>query len=309
MITSLFRKSTLLNYGVLILVTLICFFVFQYSEYNNTISSAGLIEKAIVFCALFASLFVVNFVVKKNGLSKDSSYAALFFLLFLLFSPTIFNNVNLIVSNLFVLLAFRRLLSLQSLKSAKEKVFDAAFWIFIAALFHFWSILFIILVFLSIMVHVARDFRSWILPFLSLLAAIILFLLYSLAFDESRIDHLVATAQINFKIDYFTNNFQNLALALYVMIAVFFVASMAMSFSSRPLIVHSAYNKTLLMFVIAIVIYVISPAKSNDLILFTIAPLAILATSHIELKQPQWQREVVLAITIIIALFLFFAQL
>ncbi len=309
MITSLFRKSTLLNYSVLILATLICFFVFQYSDLSTKVEGVGFIEKAIVFCALFASLFVMNFVVKKNGLSKDSSYAALFFLLFLLFSPTIFDNLNLIVSNLFVLLAFRRLLSLQSLKSAKEKVFDASLWIFIAALFHFWSILFIILVFLSIIVHVARDFRSWILPFIALLAAVILFLLYSLAFDESRIDHLIATAQINFRIDYFTNNFQNLALALYVMIAVFFVASLVMTFSSRPLIVHSAYNKTFLMFAIGIIIFIISPAKSNDLLIFTIAPLSIMATSHIEMQQPQWQREVVLAITILISLFTFFSQL
>lgn len=309
MITSLFKKSTLLNYGVLILVAVICFSIFQNADKNTSEEAIGILPKSIIFCALFASLFIINFVVKKNGLSKDSSYAALFYLLFQLFSPTIFDNINLILSNFFVLLAFRRLLSLQSLKSAKEKVFDASLWIFIAALFHFWSILFIVLVFLSIIVHVSRDFRNWILPFIALFAASVLFLLFALAFDESRIDHLFATAQMDFRIDYFTNNFQNLALSLYVMIAVFFVASLLLTMSNRPLILHSAYNKMLLMFVIGVIIYIISPAKSNDLIIFTTAPLAIMATSHIEMKQPQWQREVVLAATILIAFFAFFSQL
>jgi hypothetical protein len=46
------------------------------------------------------------------------------------------------------LLALRRLISLQSMKASKEKIFDASLWVFIASLFHFWSILFIVLIFI-----------------------------------------------------------------------------------------------------------------------------------------------------------------
>lgn len=309
MITSLFRKSTPLNYTVLILASLIFYFLYQFSHFNSDNSHKTLTENGLILFVLFGSLFIVNFIVKKNGLSKDSSYAILFYLLFHLFIPNIFGNFNLIVSNFFVLLAFRRLISLHSLKASKEKVFDASLWIFIAALFHFWSILFIVVVFLSILFHVARDFRNWLLPFIAFFTASVTFLLFALMFDESRITYLIANSNIDVKINYFTNVYQNLSLSLYVTIALFFVVSLLMTLSSRPLMQHSSYKKILMFFATGIIVYVISPAKSNDLIIFTAAPLAMMATSHIEITTAQWQKEVIIGITIAIALLLFFLQL
>jgi hypothetical protein len=86
---------------------------------------------------------------EENGLSKDSAYTVFLFLL-IVFFPSVLDNVNLVVANFFILLAFHRLISLQSLKASKEKIFDASFWIIVAALFQFWSILYLVLVFISI---------------------------------------------------------------------------------------------------------------------------------------------------------------
>lgn len=309
MITSLFRKSTPLNYTVLILASVIFYFLYQTNHAWHDNSLKTITENGLVLIILFGSLFVVNFIVKKNGLSRDNSYAILFYLLFHLFIPDIFGKFNLILSNFFVLLAFRRLISLQSLKASKEKVFDASLWIFIAALFHFWSILFIVLVFLSILFHVARDFRNWLLPFIAFFAASVTFLLFALLFDYGRITYLITNSNIDVKVDYFTNVYQNLSLSLYVTIALFFIVSLLMSLSNRPLMLHSSYKKILMLFFIGIVVYVVSPAKSNDLIIFTAAPLAMMATSHIEITPAQWQKEVILGAVIAIALLMFFLQL
>jgi hypothetical protein len=54
----------------------------------------------------------------------------------LILFPSVFNNSNLLVANFFLLLAIRRMISLQTLKAPKEKIFDASIWIFIASLFH-----------------------------------------------------------------------------------------------------------------------------------------------------------------------------
>jgi hypothetical protein len=116
--------------------------------------------------AVLGSVFITNFISKKNGLSKDSAYTV-FFILLIVFFPSVLDNVNLVVANFFILLAFRRLISLQSLKASKEKIFDASFWIIVAALFQFWSILYLVLVFISIIFHVSRDYRNWFLPFIA----------------------------------------------------------------------------------------------------------------------------------------------
>jgi hypothetical protein len=58
-----------------------------------------------------------------------------------------------------------------------------------------------------------------------------------------------------------------------------------------------------------VIIFLISSNKSNDLLVFTFAPIAIMATSHIEIVQQQMKREIVLAVFIVCSLFAFFSQL
>ncbi|MFC0780610.1 DUF6427 family protein [Flavobacterium sp. HJSW_4] len=309
MITSVFKKSTPLNYSLVVILILVFFFMFQIKEPSWVTSYFLAFQKVSLLCFILASFFMINFIVKKNGLSKDNGYAILFYLLFVLFFPTIFNDSNVIYANFFVLLALRRLISLQSLKSSKEKIFDAAFWIFVASLFQFWSILFLILVYISIIFHVSRDYRNWVLPFIALLAVMILFYMTSLILNIDAVTFIQERALVDFRIDYFKNNYENAALSIYTAVALFFVTSMLMTLSNRPQIVHSSYKKIVAYFFIAVFVYIISPNKSNDLLLFSIAPLAVMATSHVEYMQQKLNNEIVYYTLIVCSLFTFFSQL
>ena len=309
MIASLFRKSTPLNYSIVIIAVVFFFFIYQIQQATGENSLWFFAFKFGLLALIYASLFITNFIVKKNGLSKDSAFTVLFYLIFVLFFPSVLDNFPLVISNFFVLLALRRLVSLHSLKAPKEKMFDASLWIFIAAIFHFWAILYIVLVFISILFHGARDYRNWFLPFIAFFTAATVFLFFATIFDQNWIDQLINGATFNFKINYFTNNYQNAALSIYATVALFFLVSLVMSLSNRPLILHSSYKKIISAFFIGIVIFVISPNKSNDLIIFTFAPLAMMATSHIEASDVKWQRDVVVAIAIACGLFCFFSQL
>jgi len=309
MIASLFRKSTPLNYSIVIIAVLLFFFLYQIQHATGENSLWYFIIKFGLLALIYASLFITNFIVKKNGLSKDSAFTVLFYFIFLLFFPNVLDDIRLVVANFFVLLALRRLVSLHSLKAPKEKMFDASLWIFIAAIFHFWTILFIVLVFISILFHGARDYRNWFLPFIAFFTAATIFLFFATIFDQSWIDQIINRTRFDFKINYFLNNYQNAALSIYATVALFFLVSLALSLSNRPLILHSSYKKIITAFFIGIVIYVISPNKSNDLIIFTFAPLAMMATSHIEASEVKWQRDVIVAIAIACGLFCFFSQL
>ncbi|MFT7335704.1 MAG: hypothetical protein ACI9M1_001625 [Porticoccaceae bacterium] len=309
MITSVFKKSTPLNFFLVVFLILFFFFTYQIQDLSWTDSASMIFEKFSLLSVLLASIFVENFVSKKNSLSKDSSYTVLFYLLFLLFFPSILDNINLIFSNFFILLALRRLISLQSLTASKQKIFDASFWIFVAALFHFWSILFIVLVFISIMFHVARDYRNWILPFIAFFAVGIMYAFFSLVFDVNGVEYIKRSIKISFEISYFTNNYQNAALSIYATVTLFFVTSMLATLSNRPLVLHSSFKKIVASFFIGVVIFLVSSNKSNDLLIFTIAPLAMMATAHIELPQLKLKQEMVLVVLIACSLFSFFSQL
>ena len=309
MITSVFRKSTPLNLILVVILMLVFFLIYQFQDSSWAEPVFSIVEKGGLFLILLGSIFIANFVAKKNGLSKDSGYTIFFYFLFLLFFPSVMGNTNLLLSNFFILLALRRLISLQSLKASKEKIFDASLWIFVASLFHFWSILYIILVFISIIVHVARDYRNWFLPFIAFVAVGIISIGVSLIFGKDLLGYITENTTLNFNIDYFSNTYQNIAFSIYVTIALFFVVSMFASLSSKPLLLHSSFKKIGTSFFIAIVIFIISSNKSNDLLIYTFAPLSIMATSYIEVKQLQLKQELVLGVLILCSLFAFFSQL
>ena len=309
MITSVFRKSTPFNFLLVGILILLFFLLFQIQDLSWLNSVILILKKATTFIILLASVLLTGFIATRNALSKDSSYTILFYFLFLLFFPSVFDNTNLIISNFFILLALRRLISLQSLKASKEKIFDASLWIFIATLFHFWSIIFLILVFISIIIHVSRDYRNWILPFIAFFVIGIFFMIYATVFDLPIMEFIVKSLQIDFEINYFTNNYQNGALSIYAAIALFFVVSMFITLSNRPQILHTSFKKIIASFFIGALIFFVSSNKSNDLLMFTFAPLAIMATAHIEIPQEKLNQEVVMYVLTACSMFAFFSQL
>lgn len=306
MITSLFRKSTPLNYTLVVLLLLFCFFMsqLQHSNWSNSFSI-----KMTNLSILIGMLFVVNFIVKKNGLTKNSSYTILFYLLLLLFFPSIFSDIKLLLANFFLIIAMRRLISLQSLKAPKEKIFDASLWVFVASLFHFWCILFILLVFISIIFHVSRDYRNWLLPFVAFFTIATIFVLAAMIFDITWISHFLEQRKMNFQLDYFTNNYQNIALSIYVVTALYFVFSMIFSVTNKPLILQASFKKMIFAFFIGIVVFLISPEKNSTILVFTFMPLSVMATSNIEYSQSKMYQEIISSLFIILSFFCFFSQL
>ncbi len=309
MITSIFKKSSIVNYVLVFLLLTATFFIYQNSLLSQSVNAAGSSSNALLIIILLVCFFLVNFIVKKNGLTKDSSYTILFFLLFLLLFPSVFSHSNLLFANFFLLLAMRRLISLQTLKAPKEKIFDASIWIFIASLFHFWCILFVLLVYISIVFHVSRDYRNWLLPFVALVATAVVFLFLALLIDQSWLNHIVKQAQMNFELDYFTHNYQNAALSFYVVVSLYFLLSMIFTLTNRPLILQASYKKMVFGFLIGCVVFLFSPEKNNAMLLFTFFPLAVMTTNNIEYSQNKMYQEIVLLLLIVGSFIAFFAQL
>ena len=309
MITSVFKKSSIVNYSLIVTLLAVFFFLYQTSDSIIGNQNKGFIRTVTLFLVVLASFFLVNFTVKKNNLTKDSSYTILFFLLFLLIFPSIFVNFRFLFANFFLLLAIRRLISLQTLKAPKEKLFDASMWIFIASLFHFWCILFILLVYISIIFHVSRDYRNWLLPFVAFFATLLLFVAAALIFDKSWIPQLISQTKTNFELDYFTNNYQNIALSFFVVTALYFVVLMIFSLTNKPLILQASFKKMLFGFFIGVTVFLISPEKNNTLLIFTFLPLSVMCTSSIESSQSKRYQEIVLLLLIAGSFLCFFSQL
>ncbi len=170
-------------------------------------------------------------------------------------------------------------------------------------------LVYLILVFISIIFHVARDYRNWILPFIAFLATVIIFGFFTIVFNIDSQAYISSHLATSYEINYFTSNYENAALSIYATVALFFMISIFANLSNMPLVLHSTFKKIIASFFIGVFIYIVSPHKSNDVLIFTIAPLAMLATSNIELPQVKLRREMILYVLIACSFFAFFSQL
>ena len=309
MITSIFKKSTPINYSLIVILMVLSFFIFQFHNKLGIHSLTDFLKNFGVLIILLSSLFLANFIAKKNSLTNNSSYTILYYLLFLLFYPNVFNKINLIIANFFILLSLRRLVSLQSLKVPKEKIFDASLWIFIASLFHFWAIVFLLLVYISIIFHVSRDYRNWLIPFVAFFVVAVIFSCYDLLIDNHAIESYFKTQVTNFNLEYFTNNYQNIAFSIYTVFVVFFVLPFIFSITNKPLNLQASYKKLLFATIFGIIIFLISINKSNEILIFTYLPMAIIAANTLESLKTNFQREIILIISISCGFYCFFTQL
>jgi hypothetical protein len=165
-----------------------------------------------------------------------------------------------------------------------------------------------VLVFVSIVFHVSRDYRNWIIPFIALFTVGILFTLAVIAGEHDLLFIVLDKAYISFDFTYFENIYQNIALAIFSSIAVLFFVTQLLALSNRPLNMQSSYKKILFSFVLGVGIYVLSASKNNSFLAFTFFPLAVMGTNFIESLDNKWVRESVMYSLIVISFFIFFAQ-
>ena len=161
MLTSFFGKSKPINFLIVSMFIIIgCFFriiIDTGEQYNLQIFTRQFIT--LLIC--FFSLFLLNFIIRKNRLTKINTYPILLFSCLIILIPAVFSETNLLLANLFLLLSLRRILSLTSEKNLEKKILDASIWISIASLFYFWSILFFIILIIALFQRGIKTIRYW----------------------------------------------------------------------------------------------------------------------------------------------------
>ena len=151
MIASVFSKSKPINIIIVSGFMVLALMTVEFKHISFSFKSLSAV--ALNLGVLVFSLFVFDFINSKNNLTAKNSYAILCFGVLILFSPDTITNPNYLWSNLLVLFAIRRLISLHSKRRVKKKLFDATFWICLAAIFNPWALLFLILVVLSLVYY------------------------------------------------------------------------------------------------------------------------------------------------------------
>lgn len=302
MLASLFQKSTPFNSTVLAVIVTLLYLIAQLVLRDSPWDLVQTLAALVGWILVLGGCFLLSFIVQKNQLTRDNDYALLYLIVFICLFPRVLIDFNILASSFLILLALRRLISMHSPKMPKEKIFDASLYIFVASLFSFWSILFIILVFASIFFHVSRDYRNWMLPFLAFLAILIMSSMANALFFDGMYPTLGTATASSFDFDYFQYSYQNLTFTFFAVLFSMAFFGVILTMNQRPLLVHSSFYKVIWAVVLAVGVWVVAPDKSNEVLAFTFAPLAILAASFTENIRVDWQRELVLGISFLLGI-------
>ncbi|AEW86458.1 hypothetical protein B0A78_00765 [Flavobacterium columnare NBRC 100251 = ATCC 23463] len=309
MITSVFSKSRPINYVIVIILLVVSFLFYQFNISTSDLTAIQIGQKLVLLVLLVGSLLITNFITKKNGLSKDNSYTFLLFFIFLILFPDTLSDLKLILSNAFILLALRRLISMHSMITPKEKIFDASLWVFLASLINFWCILFLLLVFSSIILHVSRDYRNWLIPFIAFFTVLVIGLMFSLAFYPEFLTLYPQQIYVDFTVKDLTNVFQNIAVAIYVVASLIAFVSMLFILQSKMSHLISSYRKVIFAFIIGLAIYFVMPEKHNSYLIYTFVPVAIMLTNYLEKIKKIWLKEGIVLLLALASLVTYLLQI
>ena len=297
MITSIFSKSKPINYIIVMVVLVIAFalhFFYEVKDGNYTIIS---------FIALSIGLFYVfitDFVISKNDLTKRNSYGIMLLALFFVIFPEVFGNINIMVANLLVLFALRRLFSLHTKRDLTKKFFDAVFWIAVSALFYTWAVLYLFVVFIALGYYWQNEGKYIAVSLFGVVTVFILLVLYNIVFKDQYL------SQTNFDFSYGFDflDYNSLSeiikftvvLALYLWSLIFYLKNT----SEKNKTLKPIHTLIILASFIAIIIAVLAPVKNGNEIVFFMLPFSIIVANYIETIDKLWFKEMLVVLLILV---------
>jgi hypothetical protein len=252
---------------------------------------------------------LVDFILKRNKLTKTNSFAILFFTMLMVVFPEVLRDENAIWCNVFLLLAARRLLSIKSMKNIKVKIYDASLWIAVASLFYDWAILYMVLVFIAIYLYDPKNGRNWLVPFTGFFT--VAMISYAILLIANNPGFIEKHYQFDFEFNtaYFTYIGNSIKLAIYILMTTIaaIVAFVKLLSSGSGKII--TMRLIALYFFISMITVVLISADNTYPVLMTFFPAVIFFTHYIEsIKKPN-MKEMVLIAAVIVPFLIFFGDI
>ena len=291
MLTNFFGKSKPINFIIVSISVISWVFIKLIIEPEKLNSPQALVEYSLITIGYLFLLFLLNFIVKKNRLTRVNTYPILFFSCFLFLIPPPFAEINYLLSNIFLFLALRRIWSLASEKNMERKILDASLWISLATLFYFWSIVLMVVLFISILQTGYKNLKLLWIPFIGVFTVFILATTYFSAVNDAPFWFMEIA--IKAEIDFSAYNSTSLLVTVFLFIILIIWGLLQRAFNvSKGSLKEKLHFKILFIVTVAFfVVVLLNPIKNGAELLFIIGPLAIITTNLIENHRVFWVKE------------------
>ena len=276
------------------------FILAQVDVVTATTAWPEIVKMVGLWLVYIATMFVLNFIVQKNDLTQRNTYRILLFAAFTAAIPMALIRFEVLLSGFFILLAIRRIMSLRSGLAIERKLFDASFWIAIASLYYFWTILFYLVLFLAIAFYASYALRYWLIPLVGAGCVAVLASCY-LLYREDGMELLLGYLDgISFDFAVFNSPKLLVATAFFMGIFLWSVINYIKGMQKASLKARSIYVLVLVFTLIAMLIVILNSQKTGAALYFLIPMLSVIVTTYIERAKGQVFKEALLWLIVVL---------
>lgn len=299
MISNFFSQSKPIHYIVVSVLLLLIFVLTRLDVLDANPSFISISKQMGLFFVALLSVFVFDFFVSRNNLTKKNSYNIVLFVLFFSILPQAIINSEIVFANFFVLLALRRIISLRTQKDTKKKLFDAAFWIALATIFFFWSSVFLVLIFAALLIYGITDVKNYVIPLIGIATVAIILVSYLIIVDIDILQF--AERRFGFSFDFSNLNSKQIIIGATLLLSFglwslfYYIKNLKSQMKSyRP-----SFTIVILTAILSLLIVVVSPSKNGSEFIFMFAPLSIIITNYLEVVTEKWFKEILLWVLVL----------
>lgn len=299
MLTSIFNKSKVINYIVVLVVTVLAFLTARKSLAIEPLTMFFVLKQIAIFGICIITILVFNFIIAKNSLAKTNNLEILLFSLFLLTIVQTTTNTQMLVSNLLVLLGLRRIISLRSQKKIKNKLLDAALLIAMASLFYFWAILFFVTIIFSLIFYSDNNIKHWIIPFLGVATVFSISVGVSVIAYNDFFEIFNASRSVSYDYSPYNSTKYLVAITMLFSFGIWSSLFYLQNIKKKKRDLRPSFKIIIIAAIMAFIIILLAPNKAGSEFLFLFAPLALIITNYIEIVDDKWFKEIFLGILIV----------
>ncbi|SEC50372.1 hypothetical protein SAMN04489761_3172 [Tenacibaculum sp. MAR_2009_124] len=300
MLANFFSKSKPVNFVVLFLLFLIYFGIALFLK-NISFFSAG--KEVFLFIIVFS---IYNFIVLKNEVTFDNSFAFLFYVILIGFFIKHIEINSIFYANLICLLLFRKAYSVQTSKKVYQKLFDAGLWLGISFILEPYTFIFIFLLYIAVYLHNQLTYRTLLIPVLGYFVPVFFYYTYCFWYDKTEQFSNLFSWRIVF--DYHLYSSKNFLFSI-LFIGVFTFLSIILK-SPRTLAVLNKFRKNwiliLLHLILSGVVFLQVPERTGVEFMYLLFPTSVVLANGVELIKKRWLADVFILLFLISSFVLVF---
>ena len=173
-------------------------------------------------------------------------------------------------------------MSLRTDKNSSKKILDASIWITAASIFHFWSLLFFVPLWIAIIQKPNSNYKQMLIPITGFVAVLMINTAYQLLATDSYSWFLNWKQSISF--DFSVYNAASILVPVTIILAFYIWTGIyrILKFSVIPLKEKPNYLLLLYISITTLLVALATPEKTGAEVLFLLAPISIIAANYIE---------------------------